>query len=1049
MTLNYRDLDQKNLDYWQSDEYQNLVQTNLQEKVEKLLKAREAEAYKDALTSRKNTLASHSLQEAQLRKENPFSFDNSASVLAFEGKFNTEMGKLAKSMSPERAELFEVENLNIINELKLKAIALDEKQLAYKDTTAWEKDLQDFHEALESGDGDVVDGAFMSMVRKQEAGLMGGVIDERMYNKRMGTLQQQKDKFDQDLALFEVTKAEAEVGPQGALEAINETIASKEFEAMDMSAKSKIYKEKLRLQGKMTKDGGSLNKQAIAEQKQVHSQIEKDFFSGAPQTRIQDYVESSENLEEAYYSRSKNKSLKQEVRVKAFRDFRETKLKKEATLIALRDSKFLISEKWDSFGEAVLGKGKLYDDKGAMTLESQFVFKFYRDLRAKFNHFKGAKDQVNYIKWVQGVITQAPPGYQQGMDVGVGLTISSSAKKVKDFINSLPEKSRAGAGFAVSDGLEKILTEQHLRQTLFDTKNPSMTKEQQQEVFKAFDYFVRTKNLQGVEGLFEFLNSNLSSWEAVSSTDTEGFGLAPSQKIFYDSLKSVADISNSEVTGNVFVSLGMATGTNEEKEQFSQVFGVVSGLLGKWLTYKGEEFSGLADSSEALKNMLTHAITGYLLKTPGGLNLATQKGVKIGAILGFGNIEGMLEAMKDNVIEVGPHIIRKNTLETPPKPGETEADENTKKHLMLQTHLSNSLNLGRSKIGIALGSSVARKFGTDHPETNPELAKQFIATALYLAGEKIKSPEDLENFRLNGLKLQMKEGDTWVNVQHKGEDFEFNQRDFDNYAEQFGGDPQGYWEGVVSAFKEETSGGATFEELKNRFGPGLNLAPQALEIVVKAVLKGLSKKNKGQGEIVFDHRNIATLQKSGGNWALRGSFSDDEWLQIENMKDSEYVKEVFEARTVPTWLTRKKFDILKGASSEQAFTAFGHQRHVNELRSLVKKSPAGGFNINWSVDGDTFDVDFAHPHPKVGEGLRVRLVGVDAPEKKLQPAEARKAQIFVDETIKNAEDLRIVYRGVGFHGRVLADFMVDGVSLSKMMQAEGVGVKYEFDQKRR
>ena len=1038
-------LDAQSRRYEQSMDFSADFQKNLQLEVEKIHKGLEAQVYQQAVVQRKSLLNTYKAETAMEKQKNPFSFDNSQAVLDFSSRLFSTMDSYARRMSPERQRLFDIENQNLVNGLQVSAIQADKQQMIDKDEIAWQSDIFTLEQALETGDPKSVENIYSEIQKKQEAGVSGGIIDKMTFQKRMSQLDEKKDVFTKEHLMFQISEAEAEGGPQEALKVVNAVKDSAVFKTMSDKDKTKINKEKIRLQKKMT-EGGSLNSTAIKEQSETHKQIEEDFFSGAPKTRIQDYLKSSENLEHSYMEQDKDKTLSNEARKKAFTKGIEVKMKRLSTLVALKNTSLLLSDRWDEFGETVLGKGNIYDKDNAMTQQAQFVFRFYRDLRKRFNHFKGAKDQVDYVKWVQGVMEGAPQNIQKEIDFNVGLIQSSSHKKVGDFINSLPENSRNSVKFAMEDSLRQVLTEQTLRQTLFGTQNPSTTKEQQQEIANAFDFFVSTNNIEGVQGLFNFLQENLISWEGLAKDK------APSQQVFMDTISSLSNINNRDVSNNVFTSLRMAGGTNEEKARFSEVYSKVGSEIGKWLAYNADEFDGIAKTPEALKNLLTHAVSGYLLRTSGGFSLATKSGVKIDEILGFGGIEGMVESMKQDVLKVGPHIIHKNTLETPPKPGEQKVDENTKKKMMLQTHLTNTLNLGRSSFQKVRGAEQHKKFGFDYPEQNPALAKQYIGTILYLAGEHVKKPSDLENFRINGLRLERKEGNTWVSVQHNGEDFTFNQEDLDNYAEEFGGDPKGYWESIMDSIQNEKSGGVTLKQvLEERFGGYMN--PQAIEIIAKGFIKGVKKSNSDQGKVVLDKLMRMHVEKSGGQKALQGSFTTEEFERVWALGESQYATELYRMKSDPTYTSDLQFKTFYGVKAEQQFTGASFARHkemVKEMTRSFKKDPLkGGFKTNWSVDGDTLDMDFDHPHPKVGEGIRMRLTGVNTPEMKLDRVNAEKAQLFLQNAIDEAEDVKFIYKGVGFHGRIVGDLILDGQSVSKMLINEGLGVEYNYREKRK
>ena len=292
-------------------------------------------------------------------------------------------------------------------------------------------------------------------------------------------------------------------------------------------------------------------------------------------------------------------------------------------------------------------------------------------------------------------------------------------------------------------------------------------------------------------------------------------------------------------------------GSNEEKKMFADVFGRVEGLVGKWLLGQGGRFDGVSGSKDVLKNMLSHAISGYLLSTPGGHTLATSKGLKMGAILDFGGIQGMLDEVGDKQVRVRGHIVPKHLMDNPPKPGEEKSDDSGKRMLMLPTHLNNSLNMGVSALDRVRDRRVRDKFGVDYPETNPLVAKTFIGLILHLDGENFKGPQDIDNYRLNGQKVQKRDGDAWINLKRgDGEDFELSYDDLKRYADQIGGNPEDYWEGKINAIKSELKGKPgemTAERLYDLLGVGA--LPELAGRVVTGIIKGFKKKNFNEEDI--------------------------------------------------------------------------------------------------------------------------------------------------------------------------------------------------------
>ena len=98
-------------------------------------------------------------------------------------------------------------------------------------------------------------------------------------------------------------------------------------------------------------------------------------------------------------------------------------------------------------------------------------------------------------------------------------------------------------------------------------------------------------------------------------------------------------------------------------------------------------------------------------------------------------------------------------------------------------------------------------------------------------------------------------------------------------------------------------------------------------------------------------------------------------------------------------------------------------------------------------DADTFRVNIAGWPAVVGQNMPVRLSGVDAPEIRGQceseKAAARAGKQFTADRLNNASviELRNIRRGKYF--RILADVIVDGVSLSELLIRTGHARPYD------
>ena len=97
-------------------------------------------------------------------------------------------------------------------------------------------------------------------------------------------------------------------------------------------------------------------------------------------------------------------------------------------------------------------------------------------------------------------------------------------------------------------------------------------------------------------------------------------------------------------------------------------------------------------------------------------------------------------------------------------------------------------------------------------------------------------------------------------------------------------------------------------------------------------------------------------------------------------------------------------------------------------------------------DGDTFRVDIDSFPPIVGKNIPIRLNGVDTPEIRgkceYEKDLAIKARDFVRNKLANATEIKLTKIQRGKYFRVVADVMVDGVSLEKELLENKLAYKY-------
>ena len=97
-------------------------------------------------------------------------------------------------------------------------------------------------------------------------------------------------------------------------------------------------------------------------------------------------------------------------------------------------------------------------------------------------------------------------------------------------------------------------------------------------------------------------------------------------------------------------------------------------------------------------------------------------------------------------------------------------------------------------------------------------------------------------------------------------------------------------------------------------------------------------------------------------------------------------------------------------------------------------------------DGDTFRVDIDSLPPIVGKNIRIRLNGVDTPEIQgrcqYEKDLALKARDFVRNKLANAKEIKLTKLQRGKYFRVVADVMIDGISLEQELLDNELAYKY-------
>ena len=102
-------------------------------------------------------------------------------------------------------------------------------------------------------------------------------------------------------------------------------------------------------------------------------------------------------------------------------------------------------------------------------------------------------------------------------------------------------------------------------------------------------------------------------------------------------------------------------------------------------------------------------------------------------------------------------------------------------------------------------------------------------------------------------------------------------------------------------------------------------------------------------------------------------------------------------------------------------------------------------------DGDTFRVNIDSLPPIVGKNIRIRVNGVDTPEVRgkcqYEKNLALKARDFVRNKLANAKEIKLANLQRGKYFRVVANVLVDGVSLEQELLDNELAYEYSGGKK--
>ena len=99
------------------------------------------------------------------------------------------------------------------------------------------------------------------------------------------------------------------------------------------------------------------------------------------------------------------------------------------------------------------------------------------------------------------------------------------------------------------------------------------------------------------------------------------------------------------------------------------------------------------------------------------------------------------------------------------------------------------------------------------------------------------------------------------------------------------------------------------------------------------------------------------------------------------------------------------------------------------------------------IDGDTFRVDINELPDIIGKNIRIRILGINAPEINGQCAFEKelaiKARDFVQILLNNADLVVLKNLNRGNFFRLLAEVIVDGKNLGELLVANDLAVRYQ------
>ena len=124
----------------------------------------------------------------------------------------------------------------------------------------------------------------------------------------------------------------------------------------------------------------------------------------------------------------------------------------------------------------------------------------------------------------------------------------------------------------------------------------------------------------------------------------------------------------------------------------------------------------------------------------------------------------------------------------------------------------------------------------------------------------------------------------------------------------------------------------------------------------------------------------------------------------------------------------------------------GHAKEAPEINCTHDAKTFRCVEYVRNYDADTITFNIPGTHPLLGKKAQVRVFGIDTPEirtkdeceKKL----AKEGKFVVKKMLKKAKVIHLINVKKGKYFRILADVLIDGVSLSKFLLKNNYGYRY-------